>query len=105
MKTLDLRTLQCPHPVIQSRKALLNDPGSELTVLVGDETARENLCRLANSLNYAAEVESSDNGFRIVLTPDLDLQKEKARPHPDGPSSSSHRKKWGTATTISGDSC
>jgi len=70
MKTLDLRTLQCPHPVIQSRKALLDAPGSELTVLVGDETARENLCRLAESLNYAADVTPEADSFRIVLTPE-----------------------------------
>ncbi|MBE0501352.1 MAG: sulfurtransferase-like selenium metabolism protein YedF [Desulfuromonadales bacterium] len=70
MITLDLRTVQCPHPVIQSRKALLNEPGCELTVLVGDETARENLCRLANSLSYTTEVSSTDDGFRIVMTPD-----------------------------------
>lgn len=82
MKTLDLRTLQCPHPVIQSRKALLDNPGCELAVLVGDETARENLCRLANSLNYAAETESAENGFRIVLTPDLEHQNKKNQTAP-----------------------
>jgi selenium metabolism protein YedF len=80
MKTLDLRTLQCPHPVIQSRKALLDEPGSELTVLVGDETARENLCRLADSLNYTAAVTPDDDSFRIVLTPGGDQQDQKERP-------------------------
>lgn len=69
MKTLDLRSLQCPHPVIQSRKALLDEPGSALTVLVGDETARENLCRLAESLNYTADVNTEDDAFRVVLSP------------------------------------
>lgn len=80
MKTLDLRTLQCPHPVIQSRKALLDKPGMDLTVLVGDETARENLCRLADSLNYSATVTSDDDAFRIVLTPGGDQQDQKERP-------------------------
>ena len=76
MKTLDLRTLQCPHPVIQSRKALLDEPGAELTVLVGDETARENLCRLASSLNYSALVTAEENDFRIRLSPDTASQSE-----------------------------
>lgn len=76
MKTLDLRTLQCPHPVIQSRKALLDDPGTDLTVLVGDETARENLCRLADSLNYKADVTPEAMAFRIVLTPDPNPEKQ-----------------------------
>ena len=80
MKTLDLRSLQCPHPVIQSRKALLDEPGSELTVLVGDETARENLCRLADSLNYLTVVTAEKNDFRIVLTPGSDQQSVKEHP-------------------------
>ena len=80
MKTLDLRSLQCPHPVIQSRKALLDEPGSKLTVLVGDETARENLCRLADSLNYLAVVTAEKNDFSIVLTPGSDQQSDKELP-------------------------
>jgi selenium metabolism protein YedF len=76
MKTIDLRTLQCPHPVIQSRKALLDEPGNALTVLVGDETAKENLCRLADSLNYVAEVTPDGTAFRIVLTPSSELNME-----------------------------
>jgi selenium metabolism protein YedF len=80
MKTLDLRTLQCPHPVIQSRKALLDKPGIDLTVMVGDETARENLCRLADSLNYTAAVTPDGDAFRIVLTPGGDPQDQKERP-------------------------
>lgn len=75
MKTLDLRNLQCPHPVIQSRKAILDEPGVELTVLVNDETARDNLCRLAESMNYATEINTEDNTWHIVLTPDSEQQK------------------------------
>lgn len=74
MKTLDLRNLQCPHPVIQSRKALLDEPGSDLTVLVSDETARDNLDRLAESLNYSASISQDGGDYQVVLTPDTEHQ-------------------------------
>ena len=79
MKTLDLRNLQCPHPVIQSRKALLDEPGAELTILVGDETSRDNLCRLADSMNFTTAVTPEATAFRIVLTPGS-AQKQQAEP-------------------------
>ncbi len=69
MKTLDLRNLQCPHPVIQSRKVLLDEPGIHLTVLVSDETARDNLTRLAESMNYSAQSTQDGDSFHVILTP------------------------------------
>ena len=76
MKTLDLRNLQCPHPVIQSRKALLDEPGIDLTVLISDETARDNLTRLAGSMNYSAQVTSEGDDFHVILTPDATQQSD-----------------------------
>lgn len=69
MKTLDCRDRQCPHPVVETRKALLAEPGAPLTVLVGDETARENVSRLAASQGYAVRVSASEGGFALELTP------------------------------------
>jgi selenium metabolism protein YedF len=80
MKTLDLRSLQCPHPVIQSRKALLDEPGTSLSVRVADETARENICRLAASLNYTATVVADESTFQITLTPDSERQESQDLP-------------------------
>jgi len=67
MKTLDLRGMQCPHPVIQTRRELLDNPGIALTIQVGDTIARDNILRLASSLNYDAEVTAEGSGFRMVL--------------------------------------
>jgi len=69
MKTLDLRTLMCPHPVIQTRRELLDHPGAPLTVLVGDTVARDNICRLAASLNYLTDIISEGSGYHLSLTP------------------------------------
>ena len=69
MKTLDCRAHKCPHPVVETRKALLAAPGEALTVLVGDEVARENVGRLATSQGYAVSATSTEGGFALALTP------------------------------------
>lgn len=69
MKILDCRAHKCPHPVVETRKQLLAEPGAPLTVLVGDATARENISRLASSQGYAVRVEPTEGGFALELTP------------------------------------
>jgi len=54
--------------VVETRKLLLAEPGIPLTVLVGDETARENISRLAGSLGYEVRVETTEGGFTLGLT-------------------------------------
>lgn len=68
MKTLDLRGMQCPQPVVQTRRELLDTPGVTLTVQVSDTIARDNILRLVSTLNYEAEVTSEGSGFSLVLT-------------------------------------
>jgi selenium metabolism protein YedF len=69
MKTLDCRAHKCPHPVVETRRALLADPGASLTVLVGDETARENVGRLAASQGYTVTAGATEGGFALELRP------------------------------------
>lgn len=69
MKTLDCRAQKCPHPVVETRKELLAAPGEALTVLVGDEVARENVGRLAASQGYAVSAAPTEGGFALELTP------------------------------------
>lgn len=69
MKTLDCRARKCPHPVVETRKALLAEPGTPLTVLVGDETARENIARLAAGQGYRVEVTPAEGGYALSLAP------------------------------------
>ncbi|PLY03062.1 MAG: sulfurtransferase-like selenium metabolism protein YedF [Desulfuromonas sp.] len=77
MKTLDMRKHQCPYPVVQTRKAMLDDPESPLTVLVGDETARENVSRLAESMGYSIDTEENDDTYTLSLAPG-EVKKEEA---------------------------
>jgi selenium metabolism protein YedF len=69
MKTLDCRAHKCPHPVVETRKLLLAEPGAPLTILVGDTAARENISRLAVSQGYQVLVETVEGGFALKLSP------------------------------------
>jgi selenium metabolism protein YedF len=69
MKTLDCRAHKCPHPVVETRKLILAEPGAPLTVLVGDEAARENVSRMAVSQGYQARVSPTEGGFALELIP------------------------------------
>jgi selenium metabolism protein YedF len=68
MQTLDCRHHQCPHPIVETRKVLLARPGSPLTVLVGDETARENVSRLAANMGYEVKSAPTEGGFSLEMT-------------------------------------
>ncbi len=81
MKKLDLREHQCPYPVVQTRKAMLDTPGTLLNVLVGDDVARDNIQRLAESMSYAVDIGETDGGFSLQLKPGNKQQAtEETRP-------------------------
>jgi selenium metabolism protein YedF len=55
--------------VVETRKLLLAEPGIPLTVLVGDETAQENISRLARSQGYEIRIGTTEGGFALELRP------------------------------------
>jgi selenium metabolism protein YedF len=67
--TLDCRNDQCPTPVVETRKALLSAPGQTVSVLVGDETARDNISRLACTKGYAVTVTATGDSYELILEP------------------------------------
>jgi len=69
MKTLDCRAHKCPHPVVETRKALLASPGESLRVLLGDEVAVENVSRLARTQGFEITTGDTEGGFALELTP------------------------------------
>jgi len=80
MKTLDCRQDQCPTPVVETRRLLLAEPGMPLTVLVGDQTARENVSRMAESQGYQVSVTPAEAGFALLLTPGTAPDREEVSP-------------------------
>ena len=70
MIEIDVRGFGCPIPVVKAKKAMEENPGQPITVLVETAVSRENLTRLAKSKKYGIEVEETgESEYRIVLTP------------------------------------
>jgi selenium metabolism protein YedF len=60
--------MQCPKPVLETRKYLLDNPGVGAIVLVGDEIAQANVTRLATKEGYDVSSETADDHIRLTLT-------------------------------------
>lgn len=66
--TVDARGLPCPQPVIHTKKVLetLKDSGEVITI-VDNEVARDNVIKLARSLECAVEVEQRGTDYYIHI--------------------------------------
>ena len=70
MTEVDVRGFSCPIPVVKTKKAIEENPGKPVTVLVESAVSRENVSRLAKSRGYSVGVEKvADDEYRISLTP------------------------------------
>lgn len=66
MKIVDARGKICPQPVIMTKKEA--DAGeNEITVIVDNETSRENVLKFGNTLQYITTVEEKSDGIYIYL--------------------------------------
>ncbi len=69
MKTIDARGKNCPQPVMMTKQAA--DAGEkELTVIVDNDTAKENVSKFGNKLGYNVNVENKEDGIYISLVSD-----------------------------------
>ncbi len=64
-KEVDARGLACPQPVINTKKAL--EETDEVLVIVDNDTARENVLRLAKNSGCTAETENRPEGIFIRI--------------------------------------
>ena len=65
-KVIDAKGLACPQPVVLTRKALLEN--DSVTVLVDNETAKENIKRLAENSGCTLSIKQETDGtFFIYL--------------------------------------
>ncbi len=69
MINLDYSKFQCPYPVVETRKQMLANPGKAICVLVGDQTAKENVSRLAEKMGYQVQWQSKNLNYELTLTP------------------------------------
>lgn len=63
---VDARGLACPHPVILTKRAL--EESDEVITIVDNETASENVSRLAASQGCQLALEKHDDGIYLLLT-------------------------------------
>lgn len=84
-KTLDARGMDCPKPVIMTKKELDSLKEGNLTTIVDNDTARENVSKLANSLGYKFDVKEEDGDFYVninrdgVIVEEMEENKEETK--------------------------
>lgn len=73
---IDAKGLACPQPVVLTKKAL--ESNDSVTVIVDNETAKENVSRLAEKSGCSITIESVGDGtFRLLIS------KKEASPSPE----------------------
>lgn len=64
MKELDVRGLSCPMPLMQTKKALEDDP-TALLVHADSGTAKANVVALLTDYGYTVTVDQTGEEYRI----------------------------------------
>jgi selenium metabolism protein YedF len=77
-ETLDCRGLSCPMPVVEAKKKLTQMQGGMLNVLDDNETAKNNLLKLAGSLDLAAVAREEQGVFAVTVLLDDKKDSNKA---------------------------
>jgi selenium metabolism protein YedF len=73
-KELDLRGLVCPEPVLRTKKLLDDASIGAVEALVDGEVNVNNLSRLARSLKLNFSSVSAQDGFKVTISKESDLQ-------------------------------
>lgn len=76
---VDARGLDCPKPVIQTKKAIENENVDNVLTIVDNKTAKENVSKLAENLNCKFTVEEIGSDFYIDIFK-LDILTKEAMP-------------------------
>jgi TusA-related sulfurtransferase len=69
-ETVDARGLSCPVPVIKTKAALEAMTAGELTVLLDEEVAKENVSRLARSMKCSVDVAEDAGEYTLTIRKD-----------------------------------
>lgn len=65
---VDARGLSCPMPMVMVQKEVNKNSPAELTVLVDNQCAVENVSRFAGSQGYKVSVKADGDDFTLTLT-------------------------------------
>ena len=64
---IDARGLSCPMPVVMVQNEVKKNAPAELTVMVDNQVAVENITRFATLQRYAVSVEENGGDFTLTL--------------------------------------
>ena len=78
---LDCQGLACPQPVILTKKALEQSP-AELTVLVDNLAAKENVAKFASAHGYGVSIENTGGLYRLRLVAGASVAGAVLQPEP-----------------------
>jgi len=67
MRTVECRGLQCPQPVVLTRRAMQSS--EPLLAIVDNDVALANVSRMARSAGWGVQVEQRDGSHYLTLTP------------------------------------
>lgn len=77
LKTIDCRSLNCPKPVIMTKKEIEEGIEKDLEVIVDNITAKENISKLLNSLSIIFNIEKKEDDFYIKFNKENSVYEEK----------------------------
>ena len=63
---LDARGLACPAPVLKTKQAVEKEGVKEITVIVDNEAAKQNVSRFLNSQGFSVSVNEEKEGMKIT---------------------------------------
>ncbi|MDW7670440.1 MAG: sulfurtransferase TusA family protein [Bacillota bacterium] len=64
MNNIDARGLSCPQPVLLTKKAVQQNP-ADVTILVDNETAKNNVLRFLQHSGYTVAIETSEDTIQL----------------------------------------
>ncbi|MBC8438545.1 MAG: sulfurtransferase-like selenium metabolism protein YedF [Deltaproteobacteria bacterium] len=76
-KKIDARKLECPAPVLKTKKYLEQEDVTEIDVLVDNDAAAENVSRFLNFQGF--EVSVTSDGATLIVSGQRDPEKAKTR--------------------------
>lgn len=77
-KYVDARKMECPLPVIHTKKALEENDVDAVTTIVDNEVAVQNIMRLANNLGFEFFSEKKENDYYIDVVKSKEKLLEKS---------------------------
>ena len=67
MINLDARNLSCPEPLLMLKKAIKQNKGEDICLLLSSQNALENCKRFAEKAKYTVSITKTDFGYQMDM--------------------------------------